>query len=225
MGVSRREYARLRGVSESAVRKAIGTGRITLEPDGSIDPERADRQWEQRTDPMQQRGRHAKVAAVPAGASAVAAGEERIEARSQAIEERIAALEDTARRLDDGGGGGQQSAAAGVPGVEGGEVSLLKVRVGNEMVKLHRAKLALERARGRLVDRARTLELVFGLARQERDAWIGWPARVAANMAAELAVEPHRLEVTLDRYLREHLSQLAEIRLDLSSADRSGQAG
>lgn len=225
MGVSRREYARLRGVSESAVRKAIATGRITLEPDGSIDPERADREWEQRTDPMQQRGRHAKVAAVPAGASPVAAGEERIEARSQAIEERIAALEDTARRLDDGGGGGQQSAAAGVPGVEGGEVSLLKVRVGNEMVKLHRAKLALERARGRLVDRARTLELVFGLARQERDAWIGWPARVAANMAAELAVEPHRLEVTLDRYLREHLSQLAEIRLDLSSADRSGQAG
>lgn len=225
MGVSRREYARLRGVSESAVRKAIATGRITLEPDGSIDPERADRQWEQRTDPMQQRGRHAKVAAVPAGARPVAAGEERIEARSQAIEERLAALEDTARRLDDGGGGGQQSAAAGVPGVEGGEVSLLKVRVGNEMVKLQRAKLALERARGRVIDRARTLELVFSLARQERDAWIGWPARVAANMAAELAVEPHRLEVTLDRYLREHLSQLAEIRLDLSSADRSGQAG
>ena len=43
MGVSRRSYAALRGVSEAAVRKAIATGRITTLPDGTIDPARADK--------------------------------------------------------------------------------------------------------------------------------------------------------------------------------------
>jgi len=38
MGLSRRKYAEHRGVSEKAVRKAIASGRITLEPDGTIDP-------------------------------------------------------------------------------------------------------------------------------------------------------------------------------------------
>jgi hypothetical protein len=42
MGVSRRSYAAQRGVSESAVCKAIVTGRITTLPDGTIDPARAD---------------------------------------------------------------------------------------------------------------------------------------------------------------------------------------
>ena len=40
-GVSQRAYARLRGVNLSAVQKAITTKRITPNPDGSIDPERA----------------------------------------------------------------------------------------------------------------------------------------------------------------------------------------
>jgi len=51
VGMSRRAYARHRGCSEKAVRKAIGAGRITLEPDGSIDPEKADAQWVANTDP------------------------------------------------------------------------------------------------------------------------------------------------------------------------------
>ena len=37
MGLSRRAYAALRGVHESAVRKAIASGRITTEADGTID--------------------------------------------------------------------------------------------------------------------------------------------------------------------------------------------
>jgi hypothetical protein len=40
-----------------------------------------------------------------------------------------------------------------------------------------------------LVDRARAETLVFRLARQERDAWVTWPARVAAIMAVELSAE------------------------------------
>ena len=46
MGLSRRAYAALRGVHESAVRKAIASGRITTEADGTIDAAKADAMWD-----------------------------------------------------------------------------------------------------------------------------------------------------------------------------------
>jgi len=60
MGLSLRKYAAHRGISHPAVMKAIKAGRITPEPDGTIDPVKADRQWGARTDPAQQRGQHAR---------------------------------------------------------------------------------------------------------------------------------------------------------------------
>jgi len=47
--LSQRAYARHRGVSLSAVQKAIETGRISTQPDGRIDSEQADVAWEQNT--------------------------------------------------------------------------------------------------------------------------------------------------------------------------------
>ncbi len=49
MGISIRAYAQQRGVSHEAVRKAIASGRIHPEPDGSIDPIKADAQWDRHT--------------------------------------------------------------------------------------------------------------------------------------------------------------------------------
>lgn len=47
--LSQRAYARHRGVALSAVQKAIETGRISTQPDGRIDSDRADVEWEQNT--------------------------------------------------------------------------------------------------------------------------------------------------------------------------------
>ena len=49
MSMSLRAYARHRGVALSAVQKAIATGRIHPEPDGRIDPIKADAQWDRHT--------------------------------------------------------------------------------------------------------------------------------------------------------------------------------
>ncbi|MFN3595625.1 MAG: hypothetical protein ACK4TK_13260, partial [Thiobacillaceae bacterium] len=51
MGLSIRAYARHRGVSHVAVKKAIDSGRITPEADGTIDPDRADRDWTRNSEP------------------------------------------------------------------------------------------------------------------------------------------------------------------------------
>ena len=45
MGLSIRAYARLRGVRHYTIQHAISTGLILPLPDGSIDPEQADRTW------------------------------------------------------------------------------------------------------------------------------------------------------------------------------------
>jgi hypothetical protein len=77
-----------------------------------------------------------------------------------------------------------------------------------------------------LIERARALALVFRLAREERDAWVNWPARVAALMAAELSascsdttgqpitVEPATMQKVLEKHVRAHLDELAEVRPD-----------
>jgi hypothetical protein len=65
-----------------------------------------------------------------------------------------------------------------------------------------------------LIERARALALVFRLAREERDAWVTWPARAAALMAAELGVEPAAMQKVLERHVRAHLDELAEVRPD-----------
>lgn len=49
MGISLRAYARARGCSLTAVQKAIASKRITALPDGTIDAERANREWAKNT--------------------------------------------------------------------------------------------------------------------------------------------------------------------------------
>ena len=94
----------------------------------------------------------------------------------------------------------------------GGNVTFVQARTAHEIAKAHLARLKLQERRGELVDRARAIALVFRLAREERDAWINWPARVAALMAAELGVEAHPMQKALEKYVRAQLAELAEVR-------------
>lgn len=199
MALSRREYAKYRGVSESAVRKAIASGRITVLDDGTIDPVTADAQWDTQTDPSKQRGAHARTQQVKS-----AAGTARAQAATKPVpRSAIDAVNDT---LAEAG----EAAPAGE-----GEVSFVRAKMANEVLKAQTAKVKLQKLKGELVDRPRAASMVFDLARRERDAWLNWPPRVAANMAAELGVEAHRMEVVLDKYLRSHLSEMAEVKIDL----------
>ena len=201
MGMSRRQYAAHRGVSHTAVGKAITAGRISLEADGTIDPEKADREWQAQTDPAKQRGPHAKALG-----AATAAGTARATVATKPVpRSAIEAVSETLREA-----GAEPEAPA-----EGGEVSFLRARMANEVLKAQTAKVKLAKMKGELIDRARVTSMVFDLARRERDAWQNWPPRVAANMAADLGVEPHQMEQILDKYLRKHLADMAEVKIEL----------
>ncbi|MDA0902671.1 MAG: hypothetical protein O3B09_04615, partial [Proteobacteria bacterium] len=53
MELSVRAYAKHRGISDGAVRKAIKSGRIIRNANGKIDQKLADKQWSKNTDPAQ----------------------------------------------------------------------------------------------------------------------------------------------------------------------------
>ena len=78
-----------------------------------------------------------------------------------------------------------------VPAVGGG-TTFLQAKTANEVLKAQERRLRLSSLKGELVERARAETLMFRLAREERDAWVNWPARAAALMAAELSVSPPR---------------------------------
>ncbi|NCM98286.1 MAG: hypothetical protein GW948_13720, partial [Rhodobacterales bacterium] len=66
--------------------------------------------------------------------------------------------------------------------------SYLKARTALTVYQAQERQLAIQKKKGLLIDRARAEALVFRLARQERDTWVTWPNRVAALMAAEVAL-------------------------------------
>src|SRR6056297_1724738 len=105
----------------------------------------------------------------------------------------------------------------------GGGTTFLQARTANEVLKAQERRIRLQKLKGELVDRARAETLMFRLARDERDAWVTWPARVAALMASELAaalgegitVEAALMQKVLEAHVRAQLDSLAEIRSGL----------
>jgi hypothetical protein len=186
MGLSIRAYARHRGVSHVAVKKAIDTGRITPLPDGTIDPVAADAQWAANTAPTRR-----SMAAEPREASqAPAAARDIPQASAKMVRE---------------------AAEPPTPALSTGGTSLLQARTVNEVVKAQTNKVRLARLKGELVDRSQAVAHVFKLARAERDAWLNWPARISAQMAAGLNVDPHVLHVALDAAVRQQLQDLGDL--------------
>ena len=189
---SNRELARQIGVTETAVRRAEKAGRIGREADGSWDLAKVRAAWAGNTDPAQQRGE-------PSAGS----GSRRAAGRAvkPVPEAALGAVRETLREH-------------GEP-VTTGAMTFMQARTANEVLKAQERRVRLQRMKGELVERAKAVAHVFRLARDERDAWVNWPARVAAVMAAELEVDPHRMHTILERQVRDHLAELVEIRPSL----------
>jgi hypothetical protein len=186
---SNRELARQIGVSETAVRRAEKAGRIGREADGSWDLAKVQAAWAGNTDQAQQR---------PTRSRGSTGGRR---AMKPVPEAAVGAVRDTLRESGES--------------VSAGGMTFMQARTANEVLKAQERRVRLQRMKGQLVDRAKAVAQVFRLAREERDAWVNWPARVAAMMAAELEVDTHKLHTVLERHVREHLAELAEIRPNL----------
>ena len=197
-GMSERQYAAHVGLSRGAIQKAKETGRLVQYADGSIDAVASDARRAAMTDPAKQRG---ASAIVPPTASEL----------KPVPDTALSAVGDTLREN------------GLVPPVTGGGTTYLQAKTANEVLKAQERKLKLAKLKGELIDRDRAVGLVFRLAREERDAWVTWPARSAALMASELGVmvadhgslEPAMMQKVLESHVRAQLDSLSEVRIDL----------
>ncbi len=184
-GMSERQYAAHVGMSRGAIQKAKAAGRLVLHEDGSIDAAASDRLRAEATDPS-------KTRKTP-----------NTQKLKLVPEAAVSAVGDTLRK---------QGLAAPATG---GGMTFLQAKTAHEVLKAQERRIRLAKLKGELVDRDRATALVFRLAREERDAWVNWPARVAALMAAELGTEVAAMQKVLEAHVRAHLEELAQPRLAL----------
>lgn len=195
-----REYARQRGVSEAAVRKAIQTGPIGGAVSGSgratvIDAGKADALWGGNTNPAFQRD----AAAVGDGVRTAKGG--------------TPAPVRPAPPVDD------VDEPPAVEPVAGGQAPMtanrLKIQTAREMQKYKREEWEFARARGEWIPKDLFLAHVHTTARAFQDQWKAWVDGNAAEMAAELGMSDrvHLVHRSLDKRVRQMFERLADTRL------------
>lgn len=203
-GLTVRGYARHRGVSHTAVVKALATGRITLGPEGRIDPTLADQQWAVATDLSKP--------------SNSVTGEPGRRSRPSARHRQGSATPHVAAATR-----GVADREAGVPVSTGERVaaSYRESLAAREAYRARLAKLDFEERTGKLVNADEVRAATFRVARATRDRIMGVPARLAPILAAT----SDQLEVQrmLEEALRDVCAETSHAVRAMKTAGPSGE--
>jgi hypothetical protein len=85
----------------------------------------------------------------------------------------------------------------------------------NYLAKLR--ELEFQEKTGELVELALVERVLFKSFRQQRDAWLNWPAKVGPLIAAELDIDSDKVVAQLNEYVHKQISQLSEPVLDFEA--------
>ncbi len=186
MGVSRRECAKIIGVTEAAIRKAIKAGRVSVEADGTLDPEAVRAAWVRSTDPARTGVRTGTqgTQTAPAEPAPTVLAQATVEA--QLATTRIREI----------------LRAEGVVIAEGGELTFNHARTAEKIVQTWQRDQAHAKEAERLID-----------AKTAGRRWADEPAKLRARLLAipgDIALElghlsKHDLSV-IDRVVRDAMA-------------------
>lgn len=189
MGLSVRAYAQHRGVSHTAVAKAIKAGRISVEPDGTIDPAKADAQWARNTLPSQSLNIGAKKPAA--------------KVETPPVSTRVSTPVSTA----------PVSTPVSTPPLEtrAAAPDYQTSRAIREAYAARLAKLEFEERTGKLLNADEVKVKYFNLARLLRDRIQQIPRKVAPQIVAAVVAQPDQrvVEDLLMEAIREALEELS----------------
>jgi phage terminase Nu1 subunit (DNA packaging protein) len=152
---SQSDYARHRGCTQQNVSFAVKRGRITLEPDGKIDFDRADRDWPANTHPLR-------------GGTRPGAGSPRRRRNA------ASPVQDGAKVVE----------KPQKPSSPAHLSQLTLARTRREEVAADAAQLDLRRRQGDLIDLATVKRTAYEIAHAVRDRLLVIPMRVRADLAA-----------------------------------------
>lgn len=92
----------------------------------------------------------------------------------------------------------------------GADLSLDEARRVKENYLALLTKLEFKQKDDQLIEMTVAEEVLFNAFRQQRDAWLNWPSRVAPLMAADLDVPADRMTEVLIEHVHKHISVLGE---------------
>ena len=104
----------------------------------------------------------------------------------------------------------------------GASMTYMQAKTANEILKAQTNRIKLRQLKGELIEKEMAGNEVFRLAREARDYWINWPARISSQMAAEISTlistnldqpyqfDNHAMHLLLERYVREYLQETSE---------------
>lgn len=200
--VTQAEFARMRGVSKKTVTVWKAAGLLTLTAAGLVYVDATEWNLDQRPQTYRGGTAHRPIKATPKDEPAPRKRPERKAEplRGGEASQRAAELDDEVPSYDPD--------AQDLPLNEA-------VRRKENFLGLFRRQEVLKNDK-RLVDRDAAEKLFFDTARELRDAWMTWPARVAIEMADELHIDARLLTPILTAHVRKHIAELGEPEPDTS---------
>lgn len=190
-GLSVHAFAKLAGVSHSAITRAVHSGRLPLLAEGGIDPKHArSKTWLAQPHRVK-----------PNGASNVPNAEPAINLDGSPRKKKGRPLQ---RPTD-------------APPTTASEYA--RITLDKERALAGLRELEYQQRAGSLIELATAQRLFFESHRAVRDSWLNWPARIAPHVAAELGVEVEAVLLVLTRHVREHMVALAEPEPDFRSSE------
>ena len=181
-GLSVHEFAKRAGVSSTTVHTAVRAGRLTLLPEGGIDPKLLRTKW--------RAGDRPKRAALPPKKSA--APEPEINSDGSPKKKRGRPLQKPTN----------------APPTTASEYAAVTLQKERSLAGLR--QLEYEQRAGSLITIDNARRVLFEQGRGSRDHWLNWPARVAPMLAAELGVEPVDALRVLTKLVHVHVSAMGE---------------
>jgi hypothetical protein len=190
VGVSRREFARIIGASEGAVRKAIKARRIDVLDDGTIDVDAGRLRWARTTDPAR-----SKVRIAPKSTQDAARGGAQASVTTE--DDARDAVSLVRRVLREEGADGD------------GTIDFDKARIAETILKSHERELKMAQRRKELVPLASVKGHVERAFIGLRQAIQRLPSRHVASIAAEIGCDPSLLDAALSKAIAAELDVLS----------------
>ena len=191
-GISIREFARREDVSDTLVRRAIKQGRLRALADKSIDPALVGSAWREGNAKAPKQGANTGANTAPSANTSKTARPATKKVAAVLSDETVEAIAD--RLMADGAV----------------MVSYAEALQNKENYLALLRQLEYEEKSGALVELALAERALFEGALAQRDAWLNWPARVGALIAADLGLEADRVTETLTEHVHKHIAQLGE---------------